>query len=72
MENYRTRAVGVVFDYKGDKYEVVEGMLCKGCAFAGSTEECEDSISETGHCSILDRIDRKSVIFKKLPRKEEE
>jgi hypothetical protein len=58
------RKVGEVFEAYGVKYKVIEGRGCDDCAI------CDCFIGEIaevlGECDDFDRLDGKSVHFKKI------
>lgn len=54
------RKIGEVFDYKGKKFEVVEGN-CNNCNFLHKELSFEDA-ANLGSCIF--RYDRKTVYFK--------
>ena len=58
--------IGEQFDFEGVTLEVVESGACKGCHFFKGFLRCEEhDIEVTGDCGPINRIDGKSVIFKK-------
>ena len=61
------RKIGEIFEYNGEWYQCVEGA-CVNCAFY--IDNCDDcSLRKIiGNCCIKDRVDRYSVIFKKLEK----
>lgn len=63
------RQIGEQFEYGGVTLEVVESGACKGCYFfnTGYHVYCEEHDSEiTGDCGPFNRVDGKSVSFKKV------
>ncbi len=59
------RKIGERFDFKGETLEVVEQSGCEGCYFF--TMRCTRLLRIRGTCNIY-RLDRKSVIFKKVDK----
>ena len=59
------RKIGEIFTYNGKTYQVVEGNICKGCAF--TKNNCCFSISKLlGLCSYTNRTDKTGIIFKEI------
>lgn len=78
-------AIGTKIEYNGKLYEVVEQNLCDECSLNNicpNSDACEYNNSDNlldrdkrisifGECSYISRKDRKSVIFKEIPKTKE-
>ena len=60
------RKIGEIFEYKGEWYQCVEKHYCNECVFRDA--KCDDVRKILGNCSVRNRSDKKSVIFKKLEK----
>ena len=60
------RKIGEIFEYNGEWYQCLEGKYCNGCVFRDA--KCDDVRKILGNCSVRNRFDKKSVIFKKLEK----
>ena len=60
------RKIGEIFEYNGEWYQCLEEKYCNGCVFRGA--KCDDVRKILGNCSVRNRSDKKSVIFKKLEK----
>lgn len=58
--------IGTKFKYKRCTLEVVEHRSCDGCHFNRPVFICQCGSAELGYCSMNQRSDHKSVIFKKI------
>lgn len=65
MSIIKTRDIGEVFRYNKLILQVVENKTCEGCYFCDGCD-CLYLRSVTGYCSMSNRIDRKSIIFKRI------
>ena len=63
------RKIGEIFEYNGEWYQCLEEKYCNGCVFRDA--KCDDVRKILGNCSVRNRSDKKSVIFKKLEKIEE-
>lgn len=62
--DYKTLAIGTIFDYNGKTYQVVQNNSCKICAFANNN--CAFLRHIIGYCTKNSRKDNISVIFKEI------
>lgn len=60
------RKIGEIFEYNGEWYQCLEEKYCNGCVFRDA--KCDDVRKILGNCSVRNRSDKKSVIFKKLEK----
>ena len=60
------RKIGEIFEYNGEWYQCLEKKYCNGCVFRDA--KCDDVRKILGNCSVRNRSDKKSVIFKKLEK----
>ena len=60
------RKIGEIFEYNGEWYQCLEEKCCNGCVFRDA--KCDDARKILGNCSVRNRSDKKSVIFKKLEK----
>ena len=60
------RKIGEIFEYNGEWYQCLEEKYCNGCVFRDA--KCDDARNILGNCSVRNRSDKKSVIFKKLEK----
>ena len=60
------RKIGEIFEYQGEWYQCVEKHYCNECVFRDA--KCDDVRKILGNCSVRNRSDKKSVIFKKLEK----
>ena len=60
------RKIGEIFEYNGEWYQCLEEKYCNGCVFRDT--KCDDVRKILGNCSVRNRSDKKSVIFKKLEK----
>lgn len=64
----KTRKIGKIFVYHGQKYQCVKGYGCKNCDFSVKREgvviTCSVELSDSGFCSEVFRSDGENVIFK--------
>lgn len=67
MSNCKTRPIGEIFRYYDMKLQVVENLSCDGCYFS-KYKGCYFSLNDTGYCSIYERDDRRSIIFKRIDK----
>lgn len=65
MTTYKTKPIGEIFEYCGIKLQVVGNIFCGGCYFSDNCA-CMNNRSDTGYCSMYNRKDQKSVIFKRI------
>ena len=57
--------IGDIFDFEGNKLEVIENNSCKGCFFSGKGS-CAFRKNVVGFCDSTNRDDGKSIIFKDI------
>ena len=60
------RKIGEIFEYNGEWYQCVEGVVCLYCSF--SQDGCTCDINGKLNCTRNGRNDDKSVVFKKLEK----
>ena len=60
------RKIGEIFEYNGEWYQCVEGVICLECCF--SQDGCTCDINGKLNCTRKGRNDDKSVVFKKLEK----
>ena len=60
------RKIGEIFEYNGEWYQCVEGVVCLDCSF--SQDGCTCDINGKLNCTRKGRNDDKSVVFKKLEK----
>ena len=60
------RKIGEIFEYNGEWYQCVEGVICLDCSF--SQDGCTCDINGKLNCTRKGRNDNKSVVFKKLEK----
>ena len=60
------RKIGEIFELGGEWYQCLEEKYCNGCVFRDA--KCDDVRKILGNCSVRNRSDKKSVIFKKLEK----
>ena len=60
------RKIGEIFEYNGEWYQCLEEKYCNGCVFRDA--KCDDVRKILGNCSVRNRSDKISVIFKKLEK----
>lgn len=65
MIKYKTRPIGEIFEFSGEKLQVVENEPCNGCFFRGQ-RNCIFFQNDTGYCGKYIREDKKDVIFKQI------
>lgn len=68
MSKYKTRPIGEIFEYNKVTLQVVIRRGCEGCYFYHFAI-CINRRRINGHCSHLQREDRKDVIFKRIDKK---
>ena len=60
------RKIGEIFEYNGEWYQCVEGVVCLDCSFSQDGYTCD--INGKLNCTRNGRNDDKSVVFKKLEK----
>ena len=85
INNVKEFAIGTKIEYGGKLYEVIEQNLCDECSLKNicpNSDACEYNNSDNllardkrisifGECSYIGRKDRKSVVFKEIPKTKE-
>ena len=61
------RAIGEVFEFKGEKYKVEEGCNgCEKCSFDRGEYCYANSLEIVGKCAAYSRKDKLDVVFVKI------
>ena len=73
-ETVKERKIGEKFDYYGKMLEVVQTKsdTCYNCCFKEETGRCSRLKSKTGVCDVIQRSDRRPVIFIEVKDKTKE